>query len=171
MCQREVSDKCTSGRAWASLPPNELKVNQSALVQNRPSKRQGMASSGSRLARTQRVITWLHTVSLSLLQRLCAPQVVLEPCFLFRAECRWASTAPRLPHAPHVAAHANGRLASFLQGRCNREVYPSRPPLHSLAEQMPMPAPRPLTMPNQPEGFPTPCSQLWRSPAAFGCVL
>src|SRR5580658_6893807 len=62
-----------------------------------------------RLARAQWVINRLHTVALSLLQRLGVPQVGPEPCFLFRAECRWVSTAPRLLHAPHAVGYAHGR--------------------------------------------------------------
>src|SRR5580692_890128 len=96
-----------------------------------------------------------RTVAFSLSQRLCAPQVGPEPCFLFRAECRWASIALTLLHAPHPVGYAHGRLPSFLRVQCNREVYPSRPPLRSPAEQPPVRAPRPWTMPNPPEGFPS----------------
>jgi hypothetical protein len=119
-----------------------------------------------RLARAQWVITRLHTVAVSLSQRLCAPQVVPEPCFLFRAECRWVSTAPRLLHAPHAVGYAHGRRPSFLQVRCNREVYPSHRPLRSLAAQPLARVPQPWIAASQAHSLPTSIPHLLRLEAA-----
>ena len=116
-----------------SVPSPSLALR--AASKSRAAARDCMERSG--------LITWLHTVSLSLSQCLCASQVVSEPCFLFRAECSWVSTPPRVLHAPHAVGCAHGRFPSFLQIRCNREVYPSHPPLRVPSALPPACAQRP----------------------------
>ena len=113
----------------------------------------------------------LQNVPLSPLPRSCEQPAIPSLCFLCRAVCKWASTAPRLPHSPRAGGYALGRLRALLQFRCSRRVYPSRPPLRSLGERPPEHAQRPWTAASTAGSTPTPIPPLLRARMAVLCVL